>query len=335
MAVAESTAQAITYYVARFGPYPYSQLAMTQMPGFESQGWPGLVFLSSFAFLNREEREDFHMNAAGGYIEQLVPAHEAAHQWWGDLITWSTYRDQWFSEGLANYCALMMLQEKNPEGFRLVMEKYRQDVFDKNQDAGPVTLGSRLLSSRFPQGYEAISYGRATWLFHMLRSMLQDAAAESRKKEATQGEADQPEPFVRSLRKVRERYEGKAITTSELLEVFAEDLPPSLRYEGKPSLDWFLQGWVNGTSLPKLELQGVKFSAKGDTTLATGMIRNRDAPDDLVTSVPIYAVVPGKAPVLLRRVFADGAESSFRLIVPGGTRKLLLDPNGTLLTAPR
>ena len=42
--------------------------------------------------------------------------HEAAHQWWGDLVTWSSYRDQWFSEGLANYCALMMLQEKNPAG---------------------------------------------------------------------------------------------------------------------------------------------------------------------------------------------------------------------------
>ena len=34
-----------------------------------------------------------------------------------------------------------------------------------------------------------------------------------------------------------------------------EDLPPALRYEGKTSLDWFLDGWINGTSLPKLELK--------------------------------------------------------------------------------
>ncbi len=39
-------------------------------------------------------------------------------------------------------------------------------------EAGPVTLGMRLLSSRFPEGYEAILYGRGTWLFHMLRSMM-------------------------------------------------------------------------------------------------------------------------------------------------------------------
>src|SRR5580700_6460782 len=101
-AVAEATARAIRYYAERFGPFPYSQLELTQMPGPDSQGWPGLIFLSSYAFLNGREREDLHMSAPGSLLDQMIPAHEAAHQWWGDLITWATYRDQWFSEGLAN-----------------------------------------------------------------------------------------------------------------------------------------------------------------------------------------------------------------------------------------
>jgi hypothetical protein len=338
-AVAELTARAIRYYAERFGPFPYSQLALTQLPGQESQGWPGLIFLSSYAFLDQEERAGLHMNAAGALVAQQVPAHEAAHQWWGDLITWATYRDQWFSEGLANYCSLMMLQEKNPTGFRQVMDKYRQDLAGENKDgnypkdAGPVTLGGRLLSSHFPDGYEAISYGRGTWLFHMLRSMLQDATENVGRRDPTGRVVD--EPFVRSLRKVRERYAGKTISTQELLDVLAEDLPPSLRYEGKASLDWFLEGWVNGTSLPRLELQGVKFAPKANTTVVSGVILQKDAPENLVTSVPIYAVVPGKAPVLVGRVFADGAESSFRLSAPVGTHKLLLDPNGTILTSPK
>jgi len=124
-AVAETTARAIRFYAERFGPFPYSQLALTQLPGRESQGWPGLVFLSSYAFLTQQERADLHMDSVHGLLGQLVPAHEAAHQWWGDLVTWSTYRDQWFSEGLANYCSLMLLQESNPAGFRQIMEKYR------------------------------------------------------------------------------------------------------------------------------------------------------------------------------------------------------------------
>ena len=337
--VGEAAARAIQYYASRFGPYPYGHLALTQMPGRDSQGWPGLVFLSSYAFLNQQEREQLHYQPDTILIQQLIPAHETAHQWWGDLISWEGYRDQWFSEGLANYCALMMLQETNPAGFRQLMEMYRQDLIKKNKDgispmdAGPVTLGARLLSSRFPTGYEAINYGRGTWLFHMLRTMLKDAEAQElgRKKQA---EGSGEEPFVRGLRKIRQRYEGRSISTRELVEVLAEDLPPALRYEGKKSLDWFLDGWINGTALPKLELKAVKFTPKGTGSLVSGTIVQKEAPQDLVTSVPVYAVVAGKQ-LLLGRVFADGEESTFRLTAPAATHKIVLDPYETILTSPK
>jgi len=334
--VGEAAARAIQYFADRFGPYPYSRLELTQLPGRDSQGWPGLVFLSSYAFLNNQEREDLHFEPDRILLQEMIPAHETAHQWWGDLVAWNSYRDQWFSEGLANYCALMMLQEKNPAGFRMVMDRYRRDLVTPNKDgaapkdAGPVTLGTRLLSSHFPDGYEAISYGRGTWMFHMLRTMLKDAAKEDGRKNQTGAE----EPFVRALRKVRQRYEGRSVSTRELLNVFAEDLPPALRYEGKNSLDWFLDGWINGTSLPKLELRAVKFTPKGTGAVVSGTILQKDALQDLVTSVPVYAVTAGK-PVFLGRVFADGVESTFHIAAPAGTHKIVLDPNETILTSPK
>ncbi len=336
--VSDAAAQAIRYYSDRFGPYPYSKLALTQMPGDESQGWPGLIFLSSYAFLDAQERQQLHLQPYEISLQESIPAHETAHQWWGDLITWSTYRDQWFSEGLANYCALMILRDKDPAAFHRVMEKYRNDLMQKNKDgiapmdAGPVTLGARLLSSRFPEGYEAITYGRATWLFHMLRTMLDDAEV---KQEGGKIPSGADEPFVRALRRFRERYKGHSITTQELLDVFAEELPPALRYEGKPSLDWFLNGWVNGTSIPKLELKGVRITPKANTTVVTGTILQKQAPDDLVTSVPIYGTGNGRAPILLARVFVDGPESTFHISAPTGTRKILLDPEQTILSAPK
>jgi hypothetical protein len=144
---------------------------------------------------------------------------------------------------------------------------------------------------------------------------------------------DNSEPFVRALRALRQRYEGKAVSTRELLNVFAEELPPSLRYQKKKSLDWFLEGWVNGNSIPRLETKGVKFSSKqGGSVTVSGSIVQKDAPQDLVTSVPVYAVAGGKEPALLGRVFADGEETSFRLSAPAGTRKIVLDPFGTVLT---
>ena len=50
-AVANSSARAVEFFAHRFGPYPYTSLALTQMPGDVSQGWPSLIFLSSFSFL--------------------------------------------------------------------------------------------------------------------------------------------------------------------------------------------------------------------------------------------------------------------------------------------
>ena len=335
MAVAETAARAIDYYARRFGPYPYSHLSLTQNPGRDSQGWPGLVFLSSYAFLDQREREQLHYEPYRILLQEVIPAHEAAHQWWGDLISWNSYRDQWFSEGLANYCSLMMLQERDPGGFRQVMEKYRQDLITENKDgmapkdAGPVTLGGRLESSQFPEGYEAVSYGRATWLFHMLRTMMKDADASEGHKAAG---AD--EPFVRGLRNLRQKYEGKAISSRELLNGLAEELPRSARYENKKSLDWFLDDWVNGVSVPHLELKSVKFAPKGTGSVVSGTILQKDAPADLVTSVPVYGVVGvGKQPILLGRVFADGEETTFRLESPAGVHKLVLDPEQTVLTS--
>ena len=189
-AVADRAAKAIASFSQWFGPYPYGSLALTQMPGNLSQGWPGLVFLSSFAFLSPQEQTDLRLDPVTRALDSQVLVHETAHQWWGDLVLWKSYRDQWISEGLANYASLLMLEQQNPAQFRQVLEKYRRDLLSKNKDgerlrdAGPVTLGQRLESSHFPAGYEAISYERGTWLFHMLRhvrdSMLRDSEAASR-----------------------------------------------------------------------------------------------------------------------------------------------------------
>jgi len=239
---------------------------------------------------------------------------------------------------LATYCALMMLEEKDPAGFRGIMEQYRRELVEKNKDgispmdAGPVTLGTRLVSSRFPEGFDEIAYGRGAWLFHMLRTMMKDGAQEHGR-QTSSGSSD--EPFMRALKKVRERYQGKAITTRELLNVLAEELPPSLRYEGKPSLDWFLDDWMNGTSLPRLELKSVKMTPRGAGMAVSGIIVQADAPENLVTSVPVYAAAAGKHLVLLGRVFADGEETSFHFAAPAGTHRVVLDPYETVLTAPK
>lgn len=331
-AVATASAHAIEFFSKHFGPFPFSELALTQMPGVVSQGWPGLIFLSSLSFLTTDEKTQLHMGAVQKTIISQVIAHETAHQWWGDVVSWNGYRDQWIIEALANYSSLMLLEQQDAAKFRAVMDQYREDLLEKNQagtplmEDGPVTLGTRLSCSQFPNGYEAISYGRGTWLLHMLRYMMRDAEEGSLRGASAAGE----EPFVGALRRLRDHYEGKPVTTRELLKVFEEELPPSLRYEGRKSLDWFYQGWVNGTAIPRFELHGVRYSDKPGSTTISGTILQKNAPDNLVTYVPVFASRQGRT-LFVGRVFADGPETSFRLTAAAGTRRVVLDPNQTLL----
>jgi hypothetical protein len=335
-AVGGAAAQALDFYARNFGPYPYGELAITQMPGMLSQGWPGLIFLSSYAFLDPGQRARVDLKPRDRLASDQIIAHETAHQWWGDLLNWSSYRDQWIMEGLANYSALLLLESRDPTRFRQILENYRQDLLAKNphgtplMEAGPVTLGLRLRSSEFPGGYEPICYGRGTWLLHMLRTMMRDGAAKSSPLRAPHPASLADEPFVRALRKLREHYEDRAISSVDLMHGLEAELPRPVWYEGKDSLEWFYEGWINGKAVPTLALRDLKFAGRGDHTLARGTIVQEHAPDTLVTPVPLYASVAGKM-VFLGRVFAEGSETPFHISAPSGTSRLLIDPNQTLL----
>jgi hypothetical protein len=323
--VAQRSAHAIDFFARRFGPYPYSSLVLSQMPGGSSQGWPGLVFLSSYAFLTPEELRSARISASSALIYSgFMQEHETAHQWWGDLVGWKGYRDQWLVEALANYSAILEFETERPADGKQVMQNYRAELLSKNAageenaSAGPVTLGLRLSSSHFPEGYEVVSYGRGVWLLHMLRTMMRDAAGGS------------DESFLRGLRNLRDQYQEKEMTTADFLRVMDEQVPDSLRYEGSKSLEWFFESWINGKAIPRLQLKDVKVAQRGAATLVTGKILQTEAPDELVTSVPLYGNT-GKVRVLLGRVFADGKETSFRLPSPAPIKNVELDPFDTVL----
>lgn len=346
--LAQRAAGTVEYLGDKLGPYPYSALALTQMPGPASQGWPGLVFLSSYAFLVEAAANKFDpVNRI--LFEHVVPAHEIAHQWWGDAVLWNTYHDQWIVEALANYCALMELEASDPASFDVVMEHYRRNQLQNAESklpyyqAGPVSLGLRLSSSKFPDGYEIVTYGRGTWLIHMLRSMLRDGSLIPRaraprragaKTSPPPAQAGGDELFFKVLKGLQQQLQGGTISARDLQKAFEAVLPVSLQFERKLSLDWFFENWVNGAAIPKFRLSDVNLNRKTTTATATGKILQEDAPDGLITNIPIYAASESGRLTLAARVFADGPETEFRFSVPAGTRKLVIDPYQTVLSRP-
>ncbi len=255
--LADKAAETLMAYSQMLGPYPYSTLSLTQRPGMESQGWPGLIFLSSYVYLTSAERSALKLPVGDNVLfGEVMMQHELAHQWYGDQVSWASYREQWLLEALANYCALLLLERDKPEDVQLMLQTYRSMLATKSKDgqpnveAGPVTLGIRLSSSKFPEGYEIITYGRGTWLIHMLRTMLRDA---SRTPANPNGDDT---VFLSILRNLVQRHKGSELTNADFEKAFEEVLPRSLWFEGHQSLDWFFDGWVNGTAFPQFALKG-------------------------------------------------------------------------------
>ena len=327
-----SAAATIDYLSPRIGAYPFSALSLTQLPGTVSQGWPSLVFLSSYAFVPQNERGGPRSEFDRVLFERLMVPHETSHQWWGDSVYWMTYHDRWISEAMANYSAMLSFEADYPKDFRTILDYYRLHLGEKNpegkvnREAGPVTLGNRLNSSIFPGGFDLIAYGRGTWLIHMLREFLRDGSRAS-------GE-NADDLFFSVLRTLQHDYSCKQMSTRDMQRAFERVLPKSLYHEGKPSLDWFFNGWVNGTATPKYQLSSVHFERKGSALRASGKLLQKDAPEDLVTAVPIYAETVRGDLRFLSRVFADGEETPITLTVPAGIRKLVIDPYETILTSP-
>ena len=99
-------------YNAFFGKLPYTRLAMTQQPaaGF-GQAWPTLVYMPYLAYIDTTQRAQL-LGTRGGTdtFWRYVGPHEVAHQWWGHVIGWDSYRDQWMSEGFAEFSASLYVQ---------------------------------------------------------------------------------------------------------------------------------------------------------------------------------------------------------------------------------
>jgi hypothetical protein len=328
----QEIAGAIRFGQKWLGPFPFHQLVVSQVPGTAGQGFPGLLYLPSLSFLPPTTQQRAGMSgSAQESLDEIIPYHEVAHQWWGNVVGWDNYRDQWLSEGLANYIALAGADEGKPSAHLLThwLDRYRNDLTSPASgqentvdDAGPLVHGIRLNSSRDPAAFDKIIYGKGTWIFHMLRIMLQDSASKN-----------PDERFIGLLRGLLESHRYRALTTEDLQKAVERVMTPAMAIEGGHSMDWFFEQYVRSTGVPVYELE---YSARPGPQgfLVRGKLIQKNVPDDFVLRVPIYGQAQGSKPALLGHVVTSGEETSFQFVTAALPKRLLIDPQMTLLCVP-
>jgi len=103
----------LSYYSAVFGPYPYKELDLAQMPGFfgYAQAPAGLVQMTGEVYMSKTDLANLYGRTAS-LRDYFIP-HEIGHEWWGHRAGWGSYRDQWVSETFAEYSAALYVEERD------------------------------------------------------------------------------------------------------------------------------------------------------------------------------------------------------------------------------
>jgi carboxypeptidase family protein/peptidase M1-like protein len=269
-------------YNSYFGKLAYTRLAMTQQPaGNFGQAWPTLVFMPYTAFLDTTQRTQM-MGIRGGTDNfwRYVAPHEVAHQWWGHMIGWDSYHDQWMSEGFAEFSASLYVQAiRGNEKFidfwdnqrKLITESSPETRDRKPYTVGPVTQGYRLNSGKTGNVARRMIYPKGAYILHMLRMMMYDR---------NKGDA----AFKEMMKDFVQTHFNQDVSTEDFKHIVEKHIPKEMDLAQNGSMDWFFDEWVYGTEIPSYQYS---YQIGADGSL-TGSITQSGVSDRFAMRVPVY-----------------------------------------------
>ncbi len=307
-----------------FGKSEFPRIAITQQPQFNfGQSWPTLVYLPMSAFLDSTQRWQLMGHISSRLTEFIdeVTAHEVSHQWWGHEVGWSSYHDQWLSEGFAFFSAGLYLQltEKDQTKYLNYWQRAREALTQKNgygkrtNDAGPVWMGLRLSSERNPGAYNSVVYRKGGYVLHMLRSLMFD-----------QKEGDKP--FIEMMKDFVTTYRNRSASTEDFQRIAEKHIQRQMNVMGDGKLNWFFSEWVYGTAIPKYKFDYTVTAESDGTWILHANLTQSEVPDNYVMLVPLYVDFDGQMRRLGQaRITGSTIMSDMKVKLPAKPRKVSIN----------
>lgn len=232
-----------------------------------------------------------------------LDAHEATHQWFGDLVTCRDWSHIWLNEGFASYYTALYEGEKHgPDDFLYAMWREAGRVLDRN-DNRPMVW--RDYKDPFEQ-FDYRAYPKGAWVLHMIRSRLGDTL------------------YRTAVKTYLERHRNTVVGTDDLQDVL-EDVSGL-------SFDQFFDQWLYHGGHPELKAD---YSWDAAAKMAKVTIRQTQKTGTDVRlfkfDLPVRLVVKGEARPLDFKVTVEKEQEDFYFPAPSAPELVRLDPDLTLL----
>lgn len=246
----DATREYLDRYSRLLGPYPYAKFALVE--NFRETG----VAMPSFTLLGPNV-------IRLPFMPKISYAHEVLHSWWGNGVYVDVAGGNW-AEGLTTYLADHFAAEHDGQGAahrRDALQRYVSFVTEGHDFA------LRDFRVRHDQAGQAVGYGKALMLFHMLRLELGD------------------ETFIEGLRAFYRQHRFR--------RAGFEDLRAAMeRASGRPLAEFFQQ-WVERVGAPRLALADVMVNIEGGHYRVRGLIEQTQPGAVYHLRVPIVLELEG------------------------------------------
>jgi len=287
----------LDYYIRSFGPYPYEKLGIVKRL-FPTAGGHSPA---SFVVLNEVpwRRDSPYPVMADNPVnlsdwDEYFLAHEIAHQWWGQGVSFDTYKDQWLSEGLAQFATASFIRSKYGErAYASILRKFSQWT-EKKSDKGPIAIGSRLSYFDF-DAYQAIIYDKAALALFMLQDMLG------------------ADVFLSGLRGFFEAHKYTAART--------QDFVAAMEKASGRDLKSFFRGWFRSYELPVVQ---TSWTAEGGPAGTRLKVRVTQLKGPFV--FPLWIEWTSRGQTRSEMAVIDQAVQEVVLSVPGPVEKVRVNP---------
>ncbi len=290
--------QSLKLFEYLFGTLPFKTISVTEQPvtGY-GQSWPTLIFLPYDSLLDSSTRHqlDLQTTKEDSEFYNLVAVHEMAHQWWGHMVGWKTYRDQWLSEGFAEFSASYFSRKFQTEKVRNYWDVKRKWLLSNNTqghrpaEIGPLYLNEQLNTRLEPRNATEAIYDKGAYVLEMLRLQMEDRTL----REPDQHFIDMMHDFVTT-------YANRNASTSDFQHMVEKHM-------GR-SMDSFFNEYVYGTEIPTYNFQYTLQPTADGKSLLEMSLTQTGVSDDFEMRVPVYLTM-GKRVVRLGLVPIKGSST--------------------------
>jgi len=262
----ERTPQIIAFLNKTYGyDFPWDKYDQVIVPGGGGTETTAATMLTQSVIHDLKGEKDFS-------VHRWLITHEAAHQWWGDLVTCRDWGHTWINESFATYsevqyaeyeagrdeAAVDLLGKKNRYFQEAATRYIRPIVFHRWEEPG--------------QNFDRHTYQKGAAVVHMMRWIL--------------GEM----PFHNTLSHFLHKHAFQPVDTNDMLTAIKEATGQNL--------DWFFNEWLLSPGHPM-------FDVRADWDERTRKLTWRIVQtQDTNAGVPIF-----KTPIVLSAVTPAGRKS--------------------------